>query len=291
MSKALDYISLTIVIFLLMLVLSTFIFTKWAVVFLFASATTLVILFTVYYISGKHTRPYSYDRLAMEFSVRGASYLINLVKSTIKNNDFESGSNYIIIEDSILVACFKFSNLAITDLNSIVQLAEEKKKKRIFIMARGVERKAFQVLQFYDAKITIVKIRSIYNHLKKYNALPNLKPRKKQFSLQALFEAVFQRANMKNYLISGVILISAAFITPLRTYYLAFGSVSLIMALLTLTPLGKGTFKTDKVFDKFASPSDQISIDELMPDAPDKNDNDKTKNFISNYHDDSDDKK
>lgn len=54
---------------------------------------------------------------------------------------------------------------------------------------------------------------------------------------------------MKNYLFSGVILVSVAFLTPLKIYYLVFGSISLLMALLTLTPLGKGHFGGDKIFD------------------------------------------
>ena len=95
MSKAVDYIALTIIIFLLALVLATLIFKNWAHVFIFACSTTFVILFTVRYIAGKRNRPYSYDRLAMEFSVRGPQYLIGLMKSTIKTTDFESGSNYI----------------------------------------------------------------------------------------------------------------------------------------------------------------------------------------------------
>ena len=57
-------------------------------------------------------------------------------------------------------------------------------------------------------------------------------------------------------------LIAVAFLTPLRIYYLVFGSISLIMALLTLTPLGKGPFGEEHVLDTLVVP---ISEDDSSP--------------------------
>ena len=98
-------------------------------------------------------------------------------------------------------------------------------------------------------RVTHVKMRTVHRWLKKHDALPDLKRIKAKFSLAAFFEAAFRRANLKNYLFSGTLLVAVAFLTPLRIYYLIFGSVSLIMALLTLTPLGKGPFGEEKILD------------------------------------------
>ena len=40
---------------------------------------------------------------------------------------------------------------------------------------------------------------------------------------------------------SGVILLSTAFFTPLKIYYIILGSVCLIIAIISLSPLGKDT--------------------------------------------------
>ena len=68
---------------------------------------------------------------------------------------------------------------------------------------------------------------------------------------------------MRFYLFSGTILIALSFITPLTAYYIVCGSLSYLMALLCLSPLGKGNFKKEKVFDAFKD-NKQISIDELL---------------------------
>ncbi len=76
------------------------------------------------------------------------------------------------------------------------------------------------------------------------------------------------RSNFKSYAFSGTILILVSFITPLKIYYLIFGSISLIFALLTLTPLGNGTLMSPKVISDLENAANannnQITIDELL---------------------------
>ena len=59
---------------------------------------------------------------------------------------------------------------------------------------------------------------------------------------------MLNRRNFKNYAFSGGILILVSFITPLKIYYIVFGTLTLLMALLTLTPLGNGSITSPKVF-------------------------------------------
>ena len=125
-------------------------------------------------------------------------------------------------------------------------------------------------------------MRAVYRWLSKRGALPNLKRVKQKFSLSAFFEAALRRSNLKNYLFSGVILVSVAFLTPLKIYYLVFGSISLFMALLTLTPLGKGHFGGDKIFDglcaapETSSESEGNSEDGAEPSQNAEDNSDKT---------------
>ena len=63
-------------------------------------------------------------------------------------------------------------------------------------------------------------------------------------------QAVFSRRNFKNYMFSGVVLISISFFTPLKIYYIVFGTILLAFALLSLTPIGNGTINSPKVFEE-----------------------------------------
>ncbi len=253
MSRILDYIVLTIAVFLLTLVWSSLLFDKWVYPILISCALTSIAVITLWYITKAKGKPYSYDRLALELSVKGSKYLINIVKSILKNDNFENGENYLLLQDSMIVAAFRFSPLGLNDLGNILTLALEKKRKRIFVLARGIDRKAASIISTSEVRLTVVRIRAIFRFLKKNNALPDLKPQKKKFSFSMFIDGIFQRTNTKNYMFSGALLIAVAFLTPLKIYYLVFGSISLLMAILTLTPLGKGSFGSEKLFENLSA--------------------------------------
>lgn len=249
MPRVLDYIALTIITFLLVFVWTGYLF-NLVIALTVASAFTVIAVGTVYYVKSKRNKPYGHERLALELSVRGSKYLVDLLKSTIKNAEFENGINYILLSDSIVIAAFKFAPLGINDIGNIFSLAMEKDRKRIFVLARGIDRRAASVLQTHGIKLSVIRIRAIYKYLDSHNALPPLEKEKSKFSFRALIDTVLSRSNLKNYLFSGAVLISFAFLTPLKIYYMVFGSFSLLLALLTITPLGNGSFNSDKLFER-----------------------------------------
>lgn len=263
MAKTIDYIALTIITFMLVFVWTGYAVNNLAVACIAAATVSLLAVVTVYYFKKQKTKPYSYDRLALELSVKGNKYLIKLIKTTLKNSDFENGDNYILFDDCILIASFRFSPIGINDIGNIFTLAMDKDRKRIFVMARGVDRKALQVLQTNGIRISVIRIRAIYKYLEKNCALPDLAPQHTKFSFSAFIGVLFARSNTKSYIFSGVILLSVAFLTPLKLYYLIVGSISLLLALLTFTPLGKGAFDSEKLFDK-------LSRENAVPLPPEK---------------------
>lgn len=255
MAKFVDYAALAVITFLLTLVWATVILDTWAAVFAVAAAATLIVLVTAVYIKRGRNKPCSCDRLTVECAVRPPSYLVGLIKQAASNPACEYGNNYILTPDSVIFAAVRLSALGLNDLNNLLTKADELNRKRIFVITQSVDRRAYQLLQFHEVRITAVKMRAVYRWLSKRNALPDLKRVKTKFSFSAFFETALRRSNLKNYLFSGVILISVAFLTPLKIYYLIFGSISLLFALLTLTPLGKGPFGGDKIFDGLCSES------------------------------------
>ena len=261
MARIVDLTALTVITFLLTFVWTTAAFDSWAAVFAVSCAAALMAAVTAVYIKRGAGKPCSCDRLTVECAVRPPSYLIGLLNAAA-GGGAECGSNYILVSDAVVFAAVKLNPLGLNDLNALVTKAEELGRKRIFIITQSVDRRAYRIVQYHEAHVTAMKMRAVYRWLKKRGALPDLKRIKTKFSLAAFFEAAFRRGNLKHYLFSGFILVAVAFLTPLRVYYLIFGSISLIMALLTLTPLGKGPFGGEKILDTLAA--------ESAPEPPDR---------------------
>ena len=97
MAKLIDYAALTVATFIMTFVWAAYLFKGYVGALIFSSALTFAIVVTVRYVKAKTGKPYSYDRLALEFSVKGDEYVIELIKSILKNDEIESGKNYILL--------------------------------------------------------------------------------------------------------------------------------------------------------------------------------------------------
>lgn len=239
MAKIIDYISLTIIVFLTTFVWSAYLFKGYVGAIIFSSAMALIAAVTIKYVRSRISKPYTYDRLSLELSLRGNAYVIDLIKPLLKA-DTECGSNYIVLKDAIVISAYKFSMVGVGDMGGIVALAGKYNKKRIYLIARGVERKAYAAVQIDGMRLYPVKVRTFYKLLKAHSALPDLKPVKEKPSLKAIALTALARSNFKAYAFSGAVLVLISFLTPLRIYYIVIGSISLFLAALTLTPLGNG---------------------------------------------------
>ena len=250
MAKAIDYIGASIIITLTTFVWSVLLFKNTAGALVFSVALSLVTVLSIRYFSKKKQKPYTYDRLESEFCMRGGEYVIELIVSALKNPKIENGSNYILLENCIIIANFKFSPLGGSDIANICKTAKAYQKNSVFLLTKSVDRKAWQVAYLQDVKIEIVKTKQVFRFLAKHNALPALKKPKQKASVRAVFETVFSRKNFKNYLFSGAVVIFTSFFTPLKIYYIVVGTILFALALLTLTPVGNGNISSPKVFDQ-----------------------------------------
>lgn len=250
MARTIDYISASILTLLVTFVWAFFLFENLAASLIFSTAFTAIAIVSVKYISKKRDKPYTPDRLALEFCIRGNEYIVKLLLSAIKNTKIENGCNYVLLENCAIIADFKFSALGISDMCSICNLAKKLERKSIFVITKGIDRKAFQIANIENVQVKTIKIKEVYKFLKKHDSLPDLKRVRQKPSLSLIFQTVLSRQNFKNYAFSGVVLTLVSFITPLKLYYLILGSVSVLLALLCLTPLGKGELTTQKALDR-----------------------------------------
>ncbi len=250
MAKLFDYIALTIICFLLTLTLSSLFLPNWTAVLIFSVTSSLLVSFTTFYFQKGKNKPYSSDCLLDYFCIKGNKFAISHIASVLNYDIIDNTFNAIITKNLILAAYFKFSVLSVTELNALVEFAKLQQVNTLFIMTEKVDRHAFRIIDNNEIKLQIVKIKAVYKFLKNNNALPIIKNKKYKIQFSEFFATIFNRKNTKFYIFSATTLLVFAYFTPLKIYYIVFGSLSLLMAILTLTPLGKGSFKNENVFNK-----------------------------------------
>lgn len=250
MSRIIDYISGGLILFLIGFALSMLATSSVAISVIFSIALCFAVLFSIYYFSSLHKKPYSCDRLELELCMRGNEYAINLLKSVIKNAEFENCSEYIPLKNSVIIANFKFSPLSYADVGSACKIAAKNKKSKIYLLAKSIDRRAYQIAALQGIELELVKTKVLFKYLARHNALPQLTRQRHKLDIRLVIEAVLSRRNLKSYIFTGIVLICVAFLTPLKIYYLVFGSIALMLALLCLTPLGNGSISSPKVFNE-----------------------------------------
>ena len=248
MAKTIDYIFASVLIALVTFAWSALAFSDWVGALIFSCAFTLVAVFTVRYVQKKTSKPYSWDRLELEFCLRGNEYVVKTLLNALKRHNPASEQSYIVLENSVLIANYKFSLLSSSDVANACNIARKHDKTEIFMLAKGIDRKAYQIANLEKIKLNVVKTKQVFRFLEKRNALPDLEKLKTKFDVRALFETALNRRNFKNYAFSGTLLILVSFITPLKILYIVIGSITLVFALLCLTPLGNGSFSSPKIF-------------------------------------------
>ncbi|MBR5174251.1 MAG: hypothetical protein IKW16_04820 [Clostridia bacterium] len=238
MIKISDFITIGIVILFLTFVWAGLLFENVAVAIVVSIAVEGIFIVIAFALRRREEAPYAYDRLALELSIQGPSFLVEKLKTILKNEAFESGFNYILLENTLFYVNFKFGNVTINDLPGIYSTAQKHNKTNVFLFARGIDRKALRLLESYGIFIKIVRIRQIFKLLKKHNLLPDLN-KKHTFKLADIPALFIAKSNFKGLLFSGVVLLCTAFFTPLKIYYIILGSTSLLLAIICLSPLGK----------------------------------------------------
>ncbi len=238
MAFLLDTVALGVITFLLSLVLTDALMPSLAGAAAVSACVAVSAVIVAVYIRKRRFRPYHPDRLAAELCVRGTGYLLDLL-ARAAGGGIERGDDYLKRGDTVWLPAFNFRPLAAADFCRLLRRAEELGAKRAVLITRAADRRAFGVFAFFPLKVSVVRTRALYRFLARRGALPPLEKRRFSFSLRAFLTVALSRKNLKNYLFTGTLLLSIAFLTPLKGLYLAFGCLSLVLALLTLTPLGE----------------------------------------------------
>ncbi|MCI5819191.1 MAG: hypothetical protein MRZ86_01195 [Acidaminococcus sp.] len=260
MSKKVDFVAIFCITYMLLFVVFKNYLLKPLPSLFVAGVCAVTVIVTIYAITN-NKRPYSYDRLLKEF-IKKPHLAINLVSACLKNPTLIRGENYVASENAIIFFMYKLSPLSPQDVLGIINVSKSLKINKVYVATKAIDRRSYALIDDEKISLSVLPISSVFKFLKKENALPDLKKAKMHFSLMGLIATFLDRQNMRFYLFSGTILISLSFITPLTGYYIFCGSMSYLMAILCLSPLGKGNFKKEKIFESFKG--NQISIDECL---------------------------
>ncbi|MDD4840111.1 MAG: hypothetical protein PHE93_05555 [Clostridia bacterium] len=276
MAKKLDTFVLTFLTFTLLFLWSRFFIDDliWSLVFSAIVCFLIVLCIRAFSIKIKK-RPYSIERLSREFSLKGNNYTAQLIADALKNPSIEVENNMLKFGSTCIICNFKFSNLSSADVASAYQLAISKSLKSVVLLCRGVDRQALSLTVGLPVKIEILKTGAVYRFLFRMNALPQLDKEKYKFSFKYIFDVALKRQNAKFFIFSGLLLLSLSYFTPLKLYYLCFGSSLLLLAILCLSPLGHiGEESKHKLFDTFSVKEDLDNNDSTFSVRKDKHSRD-----------------
>lgn len=246
MARTIDLIALSVIIMIASFVLGAMLLKNVWLALIISLTISIAIVITIKFFA-KQKYKVSPSHLATHFAIKGNEYVINLVASTLPACDFEVEKSCIFHKGTAIFACYKFGMVSPQDIVSILPQLEERNIKTIFLLANGIDKKAYQIADFLSLRLKLVKTTTLCRYLDKHGVLPNLKKQKRKLSLKIIFETVFARANFKAYAFSGVVLLLSSFITPFRIYYIVSGTICLLLAICTLF-LGGGNTTASNPF-------------------------------------------
>ena len=246
MARTIDLIALSVIIIIASFVLGAMLLKNVWLALIISTTISIAIVISIKFFA-KQKYKVSPAHLATHFAIKGNEYVINLVASTLPDCGFEVEKSCIFHGKTAIFACYKFGMVSPQDIVSIMPQLEERNIQTVFLLANGIDKKAYQVASFLSLRLKLVKTTTLCRYLDKHNALPNIKKPKQKLSLKIIFETVFARANFKAYAFSGAVLLITSFITPFRIYYIVSGSICLLLAICTLF-LGGGNTTSSNPF-------------------------------------------
>ncbi len=246
MARKIDLLALCGVLLVLLFTFGIMLFQNVWLALTVSSALSLAIVFLVCHMSRTKTKT-SPSQFAMEITLKGNEYLINILKTTLKNDKFKSGTNYILLKNSAIFSFFKFGNVSSADVQNIRKSLDDSGISKVFIFANGIDKQAYKVATWLGLQIKLVKTSTLIRYLEKNDALPDFKRPRTKPSFQTVLATVFARGNSKAYAFSGTILVLTSFITPLKVYYIVSGTICLLLAIASLA-FGNGSVSGTNIF-------------------------------------------
>ncbi|MBO7186943.1 MAG: hypothetical protein J6V68_00915 [Clostridia bacterium] len=178
---------------------------------------------------------------ALKFSVINNFCLLNenqqideLKKAlTISENTLYTTKNSVTINDDfILKVKFGFYTLTPADISEVYKKIKSKTKK-IALFCYKYSPDAEKLAQ--KLGVTLIDESKTFALFKKANYYPEIKIdfNEEKLSFKQIFNSLLVKKNAKNYLFSAIMIFLLSFLSPLKFYYVLFGSFLTILAILS----------------------------------------------------------
>lgn len=236
MNKIIDFVAVRTALFLLLVI--------WTVYFLkdvlYAVILSAILFTAVCFVleklkNRKNSKAYSMDKLDRQCALLGNKYVIQLYRDVTSPAAEIKGDRYFIEGSEMVYSAYKFSSCGLEDVSAAYRTAKENAVTRITMLVKDADRQAVMLAQSTGLNYTFIKSRKLYKKLKDMRGLPPLvfsRPGN-TVSVKNFADIIFNKANLRYYLITGFMLSVMFFFVPLKGYYLTIGTISLVLALIT----------------------------------------------------------
>lgn len=235
MSKVIDYVALRLSVLGLLFVWSVYLFDEFLNALLF-TATGFVLFAIISEIVKKASSKTKYKREKLEFqmAVLGSGYALKIYKQLYPSATETTDGKCFASGDTLYFSAYKFFACTVEDVCQSYRIAKEKGLSKIVVLCKNVDRQAQRISESFGMKITFETGKDIYKKLQKASLLPELTFEKKpeKFSAADVLGLMFQKQNIRYYLVTGLMLTLISLVSPAKTYYIVVGTFSLVMALI-----------------------------------------------------------
>lgn len=142
---------------------------------------------------------------------------------------------YLESADCYLYPCFSFDGLTKSRIGEIYKKANG---KTAYILAPAFSDDLRSFTRIFGDKIRLFGGEEVYELFKKADMLPpelnSVKKHSKKEAFKAAARTVFTRRRSPRYFVFGITFLLFSFLVPFKLYYIVFGSIMMILALLCL---------------------------------------------------------
>ncbi len=179
----------------------------------------------------------NYKNFELYVSVHGAGYIYDKLILLFDDMKFSRKDDFLISPDQIMIVCSaKFGNVSPDEILKYSKLAKTQEAKKCYLIAKELPKNAAITIANFAENIKFIPLKVVFKLLKSQKLLPDklgIKIGKLNYSSN-VFDIIFDKSNVKKFLLVAIILYGFSFLIPFKTYYIVLGSINILLAIICL---------------------------------------------------------
>ena len=250
--KTVDIIFLFAVFLLFIFLLTSYLFNNFVIGLLISIAVGLL-GFLSYKSLNKDGKRQKKSSFFASILLYGKDYSNKLISFLIPTEKFIiQKEGYLIIDGERKILVFnniKYGNVNEEDISKIFRINLVENCHKVILFCRDIDKKALTLFASLPFEYQVVNLKNLYRLCEKKGLVPQEKVLvKTKPNLKVFIKNSFSVKSMRYFLFSALSLSLLSLITPLKTYYLIFSGINLVLCILSLVISRKGKIK-DNLFE------------------------------------------